>query len=210
MTQQVNLNRRNFLKTASAATLGALAAGDPRQILAKAGNEKIEATADSVIVLWMGGGMASTETFDPKRYTAYEKGLSPDQVLSTFPAIDTAVDNIKLTKGLEKVGNVMDRGTLIRTYKAGDLGFILHSRHQYHWHTGYAPPLSVAAPHIGAVIARSLGPRDPAMPAFIDIGQRLDVGEGEELKAFHSAGFLGSEYGPFHIAMFCVPAHRAP
>ena len=83
MTQQVNLNRRNFLKTASAATLGALAAGDPRQILAKAGNEKIEATADSVIVLWMGGGMASTETFDPKRYTAYEKGLSPDQVLST-------------------------------------------------------------------------------------------------------------------------------
>ena len=94
----------------------------------------------------------------------------------------------------------MDRGTLIRTYKAGDLGFILHSRHQYQWHTGYAPPQTVAAPHIGAVIARTLGPRDPPMPAFIDIGQRLDVGEGEELKAFHSAGFLGSEYGPFHIA----------
>ena len=36
MTQQVNFNRRNFLKTASAATLGALATGDPRQILAKA------------------------------------------------------------------------------------------------------------------------------------------------------------------------------
>ena len=38
------------------------------------------------------------------------------------------------------------------------------------------------------------------MPAFIDIGQRFDLGEGEELKAFHSAGFLGSEYGPFLIA----------
>ena len=36
------------------------------------------------------------------------------------------------------------------------------------------------------------------MPAFIDIGQRLEgVGEKEELKAFHTAGFLGSEYGPF-------------
>ena len=45
----------------------------------------------------------------------------------------------------------MDRGTLIRSYTAGDLGFILHSRHQYHWHTGYAPPQTVAAPHIGAV-----------------------------------------------------------
>ena len=46
----------------------------------------------------------------------------------------------------------MDRATLIRSYQAGDLGFILHSRHQYHWHTGYAPPQTVAAPHIGAVI----------------------------------------------------------
>jgi hypothetical protein len=38
------------------------------------------------------------------------------------------------------------------------------------------------------------------VPAFIDIGQRFDVGEGEELKAFHTAGFLGSEFGPFLIA----------
>src|SRR5947207_1265766 len=93
----------------------------------------------------------------------------------------------------------MDRCTLIRSYTAGDLGFILHSRHQYQWHTGYAPPQTVAAPHIGAVISRTLGPREPAMPAFIDIGQRFDLGEGEELKAFHTAGFLGSEYGPFLI-----------
>jgi hypothetical protein len=58
----------------------------------------------------------------------------------------------------------------------------------------------VAMPHIGAVIARSLGPKNPAVPAFIDIGQRFDLGEGEELKAFHTAGFLGSEHGPFIIA----------
>ena len=32
------------------------------------------ATADAVIVLWMAGGMASTETFDPKRYTAVRAG----------------------------------------------------------------------------------------------------------------------------------------
>jgi hypothetical protein len=94
----------------------------------------------------------------------------------------------------------MDRATLIRSYTAGDLGFILHSRHQYQWHTGYAPPQTVAAPHLGSVIARTLGPREPAVPAFIDIGQRFDLGEGEELKAFHTAGFLGSEYGPFIIA----------
>jgi hypothetical protein len=193
------MTRRDFIKTASTATLSALAAGFPRPLFAEP-EEKINPTADTVIVLWMAGGMAHTETFDPKRYTAFVPGLNPEQVLSTFPQIDTVVDDIKLTAGLENIARVMDRATLIRSYTAGDLGFILHSRHQYQWHTGYAPPQTVAAPHIGSVIARTLGPRDPAMPAFIDIGQRFDQGESEELKAFHTAGFLGSEYGPFLIA----------
>src|SRR4029079_16345437 len=144
--------------------------------------------ADSVIVLWMAGGMAHTETLDPKRYTAFERGISPDRVLSTFPGIDTAVDHIKFSKGLEKTARIMDRGTLIRSYTAGDLGFTLHSRHQYHWHTGYQPPQTVAAPHLGAVIARTLGPLNPAVPAFINIGQPFDVREGEEMKRFNADG----------------------
>src|SRR5207244_11649939 len=125
--------------------------------------EKIKPTADTVIVLWMAGGMAHTETFDPKRYTAFESGLKPDQVLSTFPQIDTVADHIKLTQGLENIARVMDRATLIRSYTAGDLGFILHSRHQYQWHTGYAPPPTVSAPHSGSIIARTLAPRDRAV-----------------------------------------------
>lgn len=195
----LNVTRRDFLKTASAATLSALAAGYPRQIFAAEAEEKIKPTADSVIVLWMAGGMAHTETFDPKTYAPFEKGMSPSAFLSTFPSIETSVDGVKFSQGLESLARVMDRGTLIRSYTAGDLGFILHSRHQFQWHTGYAPPQTVAAPHLGAVIARTLGPLNPVMPAFINIGQRFDVGEGEELKAFTTAGFLGSEYGPFNI-----------
>ncbi len=195
-----NWSRRDFLRTAGAATLGALAASPRRLLGADATEPAITPTADTVIVLWMAGGMAHTETFDPKRYTPFEKGMDPNVVLSTFPSIDTSVDNIKISQGLENVAKVMDRATLIRSYKAGDLGFILHSRHQYQWHTGYAPPQTVATPHIGAVISRTLGPREGAMPAFIDIGQRIGVGgEDEELKAFRTAGFLGSEYGPFLI-----------
>jgi hypothetical protein len=202
MKRSKPFSRRDFLKSASAATLSALAAGWPRAVLSASPEitEKIKPTADTIIVLWMAGGMAHTETFDPKRFTPYEKGLASNRVLSTFPSIDSVVDSIKLSQGLEQIARVMDRATLIRSYTAGDLGFILHSRHQYQWHTGYAPPQTVAAPHIGAVIARTLGPLNPAMPAFIDIGQRFDLGEGEELKAFHTAGFLGSEYGPFLIA----------
>jgi hypothetical protein len=38
------------------------------------------------------------------------------------------------------------------------------------------------------------------MPAFINIGQRLEgVGEQEELKAFTTAGFFGSEFGPMNL-----------
>jgi Protein of unknown function (DUF1501) len=195
-----SFSRREFLKTASAATMGALAAGYARPIFGAEPEEKITPTADTVIVLWMGGGMAHTETFDPKRYAPFVKGMPTNDMLSTFPMIDTAVDNIKLSQGLEKIASVMDRATLIRSYTAGDLGFILHSRHQFMWHTCYAPPQTVAAPHIGSVIARTLGPKNEAVPAFIDIGQRFDLGEGEELKAFHTAGFLGSEFGPFLIA----------
>jgi hypothetical protein len=192
-------SRRDFLRTASVATLSALAAAAPRSLLASEPAEKIKPTADRVIVLWMAGGMAHTETFDPKRYTAYASGLNSNDVLSTFPSIPTNVDGVQFSAGLERLAQVMDRATLVRGMQAADLGFILHSRHQFNWHTGYVPPQTVAAPHLGSWIARTLGPLDPAIPAFINIGQRFDLGEGEELKAFTTAGFLGSEYGPFNV-----------
>ena len=193
------VSRRGFMGATAGATLAALAGREP-QLARAAESPKLQPTADAIIVLWMAGGMAQTETFDPKRYTPYEPGRKSNEVLSTFRPIDTAVDNIKFSEGLERVGRVMDRGTLIRTFQAGDLGFILHSRHQYHWHTGYAPPQTAAMPHIGSVISKTLGPRNPDVPAFIGIGQDLEIGgESAGIKAFHTAGFLGSEHGPFLI-----------
>jgi hypothetical protein len=193
------LSRRHFLRQSAAGVMAALAGGNSQQLCGA--QEKIEPTADTLILLWMAGGMAQTETFDPKRYTRFEPGLASSAVLSTFPSIDTVVDNIKISQGLERIAKVLDRGTLIRTHRVGDLGHILHTRHQYHWHTGYPPPQSVAAPHMGAVLARTLGPKNPDMPAFIDVGQNLEIGgESDGVKAFHTAGFLGTEYGPFLIA----------
>jgi hypothetical protein len=128
----------------------------------------------------MAGGMAHTDTFDPKKYTPYEKGIQASSVLSTFKSLPTALDGIHFSEGLQSIGNVMNEGTLIRSYQAADLGFILHSRHQYHWHTCYEPPQTVAAPHFGSWIANQLGPKNPVIPAFIDIGQRFTVGEARD------------------------------
>jgi len=194
-----NFNRRDFLRTAGVGTLAALAAGAPMSSFLSSCSGKIQSSADTVILLWMAGGMAHTETFDPKKYTPFEKGLDSNKVLSTFKSIPTVLDGINFSEGLESIASVMDKGTLIRSYVSGDLGHILHSRHQYHWHTCYEPPQTVLAPHIGSWIAQELGPKNPVIPAFINIGQRMTVGEAEELKAFHTAGFLGSEFGPFMI-----------
>lgn len=194
------LNRRDFLKKTTAAAIAAMAVGAPMTgLLSSCNRNKIVSKADSVILLYMSGGMAHTETFDPKRYTPFTKGMQANDVLSTFKSVPTILDGIQFSEGLESIGQVMDKGTLIRSYVAADMGHILHTRHQYHWHTCYEPPQSVSMPHIGAWIAQQLGPVNPVIPAFIDIGQRFTVGEGEELKAFHSAGFLGNEFGPFLI-----------
>jgi hypothetical protein len=189
-------NRRDFLGAglaAGAATLLPLGATAART------ERTLRPTADTLVVLWMAGGQASTETWDMKKYAPFERGMEAKAVYSTFRSIPTSVCGLRISEALPNVAQVMHHGTLIRTFKAGDLGFILHSRHQYHWHTGYVPPQPVAAPHIGAVISRTLGPRHPDVPAFIDIGQRAAGGEEFEVKAFQTAGFLGTSSGPFLV-----------
>src|SRR5919107_1957135 len=98
--------RREFLRTTGAAALAALAGGEPRRVVGDDGREPVrhpEPTADTVILLWMAGGMAAPETFDPKRYTPFEVGVPSDRILCTFPSIDTVVDNIKISQRLENV-----------------------------------------------------------------------------------------------------------
>jgi len=214
--QRNALNRRKFLGKAALGTLGMVAGSNWLPSAVRAATPKRGAakpTADTLIVLWMAGGMAHTETFDPKRHVPFSSGMKAEAVLSTFPEINTAVDDIKISSGLEKVAAVMDRGTLIRSHVLGDLGAILHSRHQYHWHTGYEPPQTVAAPHLGAWVAHALGPVNPAIPAFIDIGQAYEGnGEAEELKAFQTGGCLGGLFNPFRVAdpRQAVSVVRAP
>src|SRR5262245_2361034 len=133
------VHRREFLKATSAAALAAMAVDAP-QLAFGDEDEPLahpQPRAEACILLWMAGGMAGPDTLDPKRYAPFEVGLPVERIISTFPAIDTVVDNIKLSEGLERVAEVMDRATLIRSHVQPDLGHILHSRHQYHWHTGY-------------------------------------------------------------------------
>ena len=133
-------------------------------------------TADAVILLWMAGGMAQTETFDPKRYTPFAPGVPIERVLSTFPPIDTAVDKSsspRVSSGSRSHGprhadpHVPPRRTWASscTRVTSITGTPATSRRS-RW------PCRI----IGAVISRTLGPQNPTMPAFIAIGQNLEIG----------------------------------
>jgi uncharacterized protein (DUF1501 family) len=131
------LSRRAFLRTGCAAGAAALLGSG---LFGADEAKKREPTADTLVLLWMAGGQASTETWDMKKYTPFERNMEAKAVYSTFRSIPTSVDGLHISEVLPNVAQVMHHGTLVKTFKAGDLGFILHSRHQYHWHTGYVPP----------------------------------------------------------------------
>jgi len=199
MHDLVNVDRRRLLQIMGSGALSLTYMGLPCFLKAEEIRPQLQApsTADTLILLWMSGGMAHTETFDPKTYVPFEVGIDPKKLISTFPAIPTSVDGIQFSEGLEHIAQVMDRGTLIRSFQATHLRPFSHSRATYHWHTGYLPPLSVDAPAIGAVISRILGPRKiaPDVPANIDIGIEY---EPERIQ-HRTSGFLGPAYRPFVV-----------
>ena len=89
-----SMSRRDFLAAMNAAGLATLAGSVPRAVGQQQPNPR--PTADTCILLWMAGGMAGPETFDPKRYTPFEVGVPAERILCTFPSIPTAVDNIRI------------------------------------------------------------------------------------------------------------------
>jgi hypothetical protein len=118
-----DLDRRSFLG-ATGASLTSVA------IPAFSSTKK---NADALILLWIPGGMAATETFDPKEFTPCQRGMDARRVLSTAPSIETSIPGTRISRGLENIAGILDRGTLIRSFVPGDLGPLSHARYQQRW-----------------------------------------------------------------------------
>src|SRR5437763_13627330 len=184
----MNMNRREFL-------IGGLAAG------ASLAQGQTPAKADSVILIWLPGGVAQTDTWDPKKHTSYEKGMKGNQILGTCPIIPTAADGIQFGCGLETIASVMDQGAVLRSLTNETKFGAVHLKAQYYMKTGYLFPAGVKAPSIGSVIARSLGRKNPNVPAYIDIGRDINSADQEFLfiNEYSGPGFYGPKYAPFMI-----------
>ena len=66
--------------------------------------------ADSCIFLWLGGGAAHIDTFDPKR-----RGDGKKSAGSYYEAIPTAQEGIKVCEHLPRLADRLDRCVLIRS-----------------------------------------------------------------------------------------------
>ena len=176
------MDRRQFVKQSLSGTgallmpgaLGSLAAGTAHaaEVARTAG---AAAKADAVIMIWLPGGIAQSDTWDPKRYTPFEPGMKGNELLGTCESIPTSVDGLRFGAGLENIASQMHHGTLLRSLTNETKFGAVHLKAQYYMITGHLFPVGLHAPSTGAVVARTRGPRAAHLPPSLHIRPDVDT-----------------------------------
>ncbi len=204
-------SRRDFQRATLAAAAGAAGYptfarfAEPRAPAAAEGQAAAgvdpNPRADAMILIWLPGGIAQTDTWDPKRFTPYETGMRGADLLGTCRGVPTSADGIMIGEGLESIGSMMHRGAILRSLTYDTMFGAIHLKAQYYMMTGYLFPAGVKAPSMGAMVSRSRGRRDPNVPAYIYIGRDIDTSDEERLfiSEFIGPGFYGVPFAPFMI-----------
>ena len=170
----MNLTRRDLLK--SAALTPVLAAG---ATVVKYPKGK----ADACILLWLGGGAAHIDTFDPKR-----KGDGKKVAGSYYNAINTAVKDVQVCEHLKHTAPLLDRCALLRTLSHDIVSE--HGAASNLVHTGRMPSGTIQYPSIGSIVSKELGSKDKAVPSYVVMGYP---------NITRDPGFLGAKYGYIYL-----------
>ncbi|MBL4885288.1 MAG: DUF1501 domain-containing protein, partial [Planctomycetaceae bacterium] len=135
------LNRRDWLqRTTAAAMAGSLL---PISAQAEEHNRKIpKGKAEHCIMLWLGGGAAQIDTFDPKRQST--DGLKDSG--SAYAAIDTAVQGVQVCEYLPQTANLLDRCALVRSLHHEEIDE--HAAASYRMHVGRPTSGTIVYPSI--------------------------------------------------------------
>ena len=99
-----------------------------------------------MIHIWLPGGVAQTDTWDPKKYTPFQAGMKGSELLGTCEPIPTSADGIFLGKGFENIASVMKHGTVLRSLTNETKFGAIHLKAQYYMMTGYLFPSGVKTP----------------------------------------------------------------
>ena len=174
-------SRRQFLK-AAAATAASVPAASLLANPSAASTATPKGKAEHCIFIWLGGGMAQIDTFDPKRQG--NPKASPKVAGSDYASIDTAVPGVKFCEHLHRSARLADRMTAIRTINHHVIDE--HAFGTNFVHTGRMISGSVTYPSIGSIVAHERGAIGADVPAYMLIGYP-NVSRGP--------GFLGAKAG---------------
>jgi len=180
-----HLSRRSFLRNGAALAAtpwlpNSLNASAPAPAPADMGK------AEHCIFVWLGGGMAQIDTFDPKRRS--NSNASPKTAGSDYSAIDTAVPGVRFTEYLPKLAGLAERMTVIRS-----VNHHVVDEHAFATnlvHTGRTLSGTVTYPSIGSIVAQQRGAANPEVPAYMLMGFP-SVSRGP--------GFLGARHGYVYL-----------
>ncbi len=179
------MKRRHFLRSAAA-----LAAAPYLGRIVSAADtvaaSQFRGKAEHCIFIWLGGGMAQIDTFDPKKRG--NPKASPKVPGSDYASIDTVVPGVQFTEHLAKTAGIADRMTVVRTVNHHVIDE--HAFATNLVHTGRLISGSVVYPSIGSVVAHERGAANPEVPAYMLIGLP-NVSRGP--------GFLGAKHGYVYL-----------
>lgn len=173
------MNRRRFLQT-SAALAASPALANTTAVSVPKGR------AEHCIFIWLGGGMAQVDTFDPKDLG--DNKAEPKKPGSFYKSVDTAVPGVRVTEHLKKSAAWMERMTIVRTVNHHVIDE--HAFATNLVHTGRMISGNVIYPSIGSIVAHERGAANPEVPAYILIGYP-NVSRGP--------GFLGAQDGYVYL-----------
>src|SRR5258708_3887101 len=174
--------RRSFLFVGMAGGLG-LSLGDLFRLQAQGGTKDAgskEPPAKSLIHIFLPGGMAHQESFDPKPY-------APIEYRGEMSSIPTKVGGVFLNECLKQTAQIADKITVCRSMTHGEAA---HERGTANMFTGYRPSPALVYPSWGSVVSHEFGPREN-LPPYVCIPNQPVTDAG--------SGYLSSSYGPFSL-----------
>ena len=175
--------RRSFLTVGAVGGLG-LTLADYFQLQKAQAEQKqydnIEAKAKSIIHIYLPGGMAHQESFDPKPF-------APIEYRGEMKPIATKVAGEQFCESVPKIASIADKITVIRSMSHGEAA---HERGTHNMFTGYRPSPALIFPSMGSVVSHEYGPRNN-LPPYVCIPNQPNE--------FAGTGYLSSSFAPFSL-----------
>ena len=169
------LSRRELLQSGMVGGLAALLSTH-----GVASESSLPVRAKSVIHIFLTGGIAQQESFDPKPQSSIE---CRGQVVP----IATQLPGVQFNHLLPKTAQLADRVTICRgmTHVLAD-----HDAGVHQMLTGYAPSPALKYPSMGSIVAQQFGSRKQ-LPPYICIPRKQNAAAG--------SGYLDSSLEPFGL-----------